>query len=127
MKSTVSFLLPKTNHNTIKDMGSRSVSAYMEDAFKDFLDGKIEINDEDLENVRTSCTTNVGIATRLQEKADALGIPVSKLARVIADKSLATRNEHNQHLDYQEGLTADRRTPKNQIHQDRATYNVTRT
>ncbi len=123
MKSTVSFLLPKLNHNTIKDMGARSVSAYMEDAFKDFLDGKIEISDEDLENVRTSCTTNVGVAARLQERANELGIPVSKLARVIADKSLAVRNPR---LDYQEGVSADRRAPKNQIHQERAVYQVTK-
>lgn len=89
MKSTVSFTMPKANHSLIKTMGANSVSHYMEVAFKEFLEGRLEITDDDLKTIRSSCTTSTKAAQALQDKADELGIPVSKLARTITDKCIA--------------------------------------
>ena len=88
MRAVVSFTMPKANHSLIKTMGANSVSHYMEAAFKEFLEGRLEITEDDLKSIRSSCTTSPKVAQALQDKADELGIPVSKLARAITDKSV---------------------------------------
>jgi len=88
MRPVINFTMPKANHNLIKNLGARSVSHYMEVAFKEFLEGRLEITEDDLESVKSSCTTSAAVEAALKAKAKELGIPVSKLARAIIDKSV---------------------------------------
>jgi uncharacterized protein YqfA (UPF0365 family) len=97
---------------------------------EDVIDGKIDIAPPaKIEKATTAVRMNDELKAKLDEFKAKTKISADKALHLALAKLRAEGKVpgYDQHLDYQEGITEDRRAPKNQIHQDRATYNVTRT
>lgn len=90
MKPTLSFTVRQSDFTALQNDPKGNTSKFFENAFKDLIAGRITVTAEDFNSVKTSCCLDGDLAMKVQEIAESLGVPVSKLARIVAEKTLHT-------------------------------------
>ena len=101
----------------------RRATDVIRNMLEDLVEGTIEIEaPEKDEYVVFNVRATEGLKAKVDEYKARSKVSIEKAAHLALEKLKGTNDAH---LDYQEGITEDRRTPKNQIHQERATYRVT--
>lgn len=92
MKPTLSLTLRQSDFDALQEKSQGNASHVLEKAFRDLVNGVVVVSQADFGSVRTSCSVDQNVANEVQRIAGELGVPVSKLARIVVEKMLQTHH-----------------------------------
>jgi|JI8StandDraft_1071087.scaffolds.fasta_scaffold32592_6 hypothetical protein len=126
-EKTIPVRMTKEDRETWEELAKadrRRATDMIRNMLEDLVEGAIEIEiPEKDQHVVFNIRASEELKAKVDEYKSRSKVSIEKAAHLALEK---LRGSNDAHLDYQEGITADRRAPKNQVHEERAVYRADR-